>query len=138
MRIERFEDIVAWQKARKLVSAIYELTSHDPLFHDFALRDQLRSAAISIPANIAEGFERSRLREFHQFLSIAKASCAEVRTYLYIVGDVGYAKPEKILAAAEEVARIIGGLRSSVAVQLKPRLRTQDAGPRTKKCSSKT
>ena len=91
-----------------------------------------------MPANIAEGFERSRLREFHQFLSIAKASCAEVRTYLYIVGDVGYAKPEKILAAAEEVARIIGGLRSSVAAKLKTRLRTQDSGLRTQKCSSKT
>ena len=56
MRIERFEDIVAWQKARKLVTAVYKLTSKDPLLHDFALRDQLRSAAISIPANIAEGF----------------------------------------------------------------------------------
>ena len=131
MRIERFEDIVAWQKARKLVKAIYELTSTDPLLHDFRLRDQLRSAAISIPANIAEGFERSRLREFHQFLSVAKASCAELRTYLYIVSDIGYAETQKPLAAAEEVARIIGGLRSSVAAQLKPRLRTQDTGHRT-------
>src|SRR5437762_82755 len=101
MRIERFEDIVAWQKARKLVAAIYDLTAKGPIQRDFALRDQLRSAAISIPANIAEGFERSRLREFHQYLSIAKGSCAEVRTYLYIVGDVGYANTKEILAAAE-------------------------------------
>jgi four helix bundle protein len=138
MRIERFEDLIAWQKARKLVKAVYALTLTDPLLHDFELRNQLRGAAISIPANIAEGFERSRLREFHQFLSVAKSSCAEVRTYLYIVSDVGYAETTKILAAAEEVARIIGGLRSAVAAKLKTRLRTQDSGLRTRKCSSKT
>ena len=120
------------------MTAIYALTSNGALERDFELRNQLRGAAISIPANIAEGFERSRPREFHQFLSVAKSSCAEVRTYLYIVNDVGYAETRTILTAAEEVARIIGGLRASVAAKLKTKLRTQDSGLRTQKCSSKT
>ena len=142
MRIERFEDIVAWQKARKLVTAVYKLTRTTPLDHDFALRNQLRSAAISIPANIAEGFERSRPREFHQFLSIAKASCAELRTYLYIVVDVGYADAETVrplMLAAREVGKVIGGFRSTIARTIRTRLSTQHSALSTpNRCSSKT
>jgi four helix bundle protein len=85
---------------------------------DFTLRDQIRKAAISIPSNIAEGFERARTAEFHQFLSIAKASYAEVRTQIYIALDVEHIDgPASValLSQAEEVGRVIGGLRSSVA-----------------------
>jgi four helix bundle protein len=141
MRIERFEDIVAWQKARKLVAAIYKLTCTEPLRHDFALRNQIRSSAISIPANIAEGFERSRPRELHQFLSIAKASCAELRTYLYIVSDIGYADAKDVqplMLAAREVGRVIGGFRSTVAANMRKQLSTQHSALSTRKCSSKT
>jgi four helix bundle protein len=84
---------------------------------DFGLSGQIQRAAISIMSNIAEGFERGRLREFHQFLSTAKASCAEVRSQLYASYDIGYLEKkefDQIMAQAEEVARIIGGLRSSV------------------------
>ncbi len=69
-------------------------------------------------ANIAEGFERNRQAEFHQFLSMAKASCAEVRSHLYVTLDVGYvdqAAFERLMELAQEVGRIVGGLRASVA-----------------------
>jgi four helix bundle protein len=120
MRIERFEDLIAWQKARVLTKDVY-LTTMDPRFErDFALCGQIRKSAISVPSNIAEGFERGGRREFHQFLSIAKGSCAELRTQIYIAADVGYideATSTRLLAAASEVARILGGLRKAVAKQ---------------------
>ena len=108
-RIEKFEDLIAWQKARKLTAKIYELTNVGAFARDFGLRDQIRRAAVSVMSNIAEGFERNRPKEFHQFLSIAKGSCAEVRSQLYIALDVGYLDEptfRQVLADAEEVGRI--------------------------------
>jgi four helix bundle protein len=84
-RIEHFEDFVAWQKARVLTAKIYRVTDEGKFARDFGLRDQIRRAAVSIMSNIAEGFERGRAAEFHQFLSIAKASCAELRSQLYLL-----------------------------------------------------
>jgi four helix bundle protein len=80
--IERFEDIEAWKLARKLTSLIYEVSAARDFSRDFALRDQIRRASISIVSNIAEGFERDGDREFLQFLSVAKGSCGEVRAQL--------------------------------------------------------
>ena len=120
MRIERFEDIIAWQKARVLVRDIYDVASERPFSRDFALRDQITRAVISVPSNIAEGFERSRRAEFHQFLSIAKGSCGEVRTQIYLAYDIGYIDDQQrrvLLGSAEEVGRIIGGLRAKVAAK---------------------
>ena len=71
-KVERFEDLVAWQKARVLTKAIYEMMGQGDIVKDFGLKDQMRRAAVSIMSNIAEGFERNRPAEFHQFLSIAK------------------------------------------------------------------
>ena len=119
-RIEKFEDIEAWQKARELTREIYRLTNQGAFAKDFGLRDQIRRASVSIMSNIAEGFERNRRAEFHQFLSTAKASCAEVRSQLYVAFDIGYIDKgtfERLLQQAEEVARIIGGLRVSVQKQ---------------------
>ena len=116
--MERFEDIVAWQKARELTAEIYRFSQQERLRKDFALRDQMVRAAISIMANIAEGFERGRLSEFHQFLSISKASCAELRSHLYVALDADYLTAEEfetLRLKAEEVGRILGGLRHSVA-----------------------
>ncbi|MGH2353723.1 MAG: four helix bundle protein [Chloroflexota bacterium] len=116
-RIERFEDFVAWQRARLLTAHIYRITASESLARDFSLRDQMRRAAVSIMSNIAEGFERGRDAEFHHFLSIAKASCAEVRSQLYVALDAGYICQDDfdtLLVDAEEVGRVIGGLRASV------------------------
>ena len=70
---QSFEEIISWQKARLLTSAIYTVTRVGDFSRDFGLRDQIRKASVSIMANIAEGFERGTNREFHRFLCIAKA-----------------------------------------------------------------
>ena len=117
MQIRRFEDLIAWLKARELTKNVYLLTATERFSRDFGLRDQIQRAAVSIMSNIAEGFERGGKAEFHQFLVIAKGSCAEVRSQLYVALDVGYITNEqfeKTRAQAEEVGRIIGGLRASL------------------------
>jgi four helix bundle protein len=116
-RIERFEDLVAWQKARVLTGEIYRTTRSDSFYLDASLKSQLRRASVSIMANIAEGFERSRPSEFHQFLSVAKASCAEVRSHLYVALDAGFVTRDEfnnLKALTEEVGRVVGGLRAAV------------------------
>ncbi|MGH7232963.1 MAG: four helix bundle protein [Nitrospiraceae bacterium] len=116
----RFEDLIAWQKARALTQTIYEITSARQFDKDYALRDQLRRSAVSVMSNLAEGFERGGRSEFHQFLSMSKASCAELRSQIYVAFDVQYIDKQafvRLLAHAEEVGRIIGGLRSAVQLQ---------------------
>lgn len=115
--IERFEDLVAWQKARKLTQEVYRITREGSFAKDFGLSGQIQRAAVSVMSNIAEGFERGGRSEFHRFLSIAKASCAEVRSQLYVAFDIGHLSQAafgKVLAQAEELGRIIGGLRISI------------------------
>ena len=115
--IRRFEDFLAWQKARELAKEIYTSTRSGEFSRDYGLRDQIRRAVVSVVSNIAEGFECGSDREFSQFLVIAKASCAEVRAQLYVAFDVGYLTQnefEKLSEQANEVSRLIGGLRASV------------------------
>ena len=116
-KIEKFEDLIAWQKARLLTAEIYKITSENRFARDYGLKDQIQRAAVSVMSNLAEGFERGRPSEFHQFLSVAKASCAELRSQLYVAFDVGYVDEEhfhKLMKAAQEVGQIIGGLRAAV------------------------
>ncbi|TDY02669.1 four helix bundle protein [Thiohalophilus thiocyanatoxydans] len=118
--IKRFEDLVAWQKSRDMAATIYKTTGEGSFSKDFALRDQIRRAAVSVMSNIAEGFERKGSKEFHQFLVVAKASCAEVRSQLYVALDVGYINKnifEHLYESSVEVSKIISGLRASVAKQ---------------------
>jgi len=116
-KIEKFEDFIAWQKARKLTSNVYRATSKGEFARDFGLKDQIRRAAVSSMSNLAEGFERGRATEFHQFLSVAKGSCVELRTQLYVALDVGYltnSEFDALMTQATEVGQILGGLRLSV------------------------
>jgi four helix bundle protein len=116
--------LITWQKARELTRRVYEITRTREFAKDLRLSGQIQSAAVSIMSNIAEGFERSGLGEFHQFLSTAKASCAELRSQLYVALDVRYIDErtfQNLRLQAEEVGRIIGGLRVSVAQQRKNR-----------------
>src|SRR5574340_118989 len=119
-RVERFEDLIALQKARQLAAAIYRATSVGGFAKDFGLRDQIQRAAVSVVSNIAEGFERGSRSEFHQFLVVSKASAAEVRSQLYVALDVGYLDQpnfDTLMNQACEVSKIIVGLRSSVQKQ---------------------
>jgi four helix bundle protein len=119
-RIERFEDLIAWQKARALTREIYSVSRAGAFARDFGLGRQIQRAAVSVMSNIAEGFERGGRAEFHQFLSTAKASCAELRSQLYVALDAGYlnqAEFDRLIGVAAEVGRVVGGLRAAVARQ---------------------
>lgn len=108
-----FEEIEAWQKARLLVSEIYAMTNQGAFAKDYALRDQIRRAGISIMSNIAEGFGRDGAREFVQFLSIAKGSVNEVKAQFYVALDQGYISQRDFDSASVLIAEIagqIGGL----------------------------
>jgi four helix bundle protein len=129
MKVERFEDLVAWQKARALTKAIYQVTHQGAFARDFGLAGQIQRASVSIMSNIAEGFERGGRAEFHQFLSTAKASCAELRSQLYVALDACYLDDvvfNQLMTQAEEVARIVGGLRASVQRQRDEQRRNRD------------
>jgi four helix bundle protein len=116
--IERFEDLIAWQKARVLAAEIYRTTRQGDFSRDFGLTGQMQRAAVSIMSNIAEGYERGSTAEFERFLWMAKGSCAELRSQLYVARDIGYLgipDSERLMAMADEVGRVLGGLRASVA-----------------------
>jgi four helix bundle protein len=121
-RIDKFEDLIAWLKARELTKEVYQISQKGAFARDFGLAGQIQRASVSIMSNVAEGFERGGRSEFHQFLSVAKASCAEVRSLLYVALDVKYidkSKFRKIMDKAKEVGRVVGGLRASVEKQKK-------------------
>ena len=113
--VRKFQDLMAWQKARALVREIYGLTSDKMFERDWAFRDQLRRSAISTMSNIAEGFARKGDVEFARFLDIARGSAAEVQSLLFVASDVGYLNREgfaRLNALVEETQAIIGGLTS--------------------------
>jgi four helix bundle protein len=110
---QSFEEIEAWQAARKLTSQIYAISSQAAFSKDFGLRDQIRRASVSILSNIAEGFERNGTAEFLQFLAIAKGSAGEVRAQLYVALDQNYISKEtfeELLHLATKISRMIDGL----------------------------
>jgi len=92
-KIECFEDLRVWQQGIQLVKQIHLITSEGQLSRDFGLRDQMRRAAVSIPTNIAEGFERASRKEYLYFLNIAKGSAGELRSLLTVALEVGYIEP---------------------------------------------
>lgn len=119
MTVTRFEDPVAWQKARILTVDIYRLTRSSAFSGDRALASQLQRASVSVMSNIAEGFERTNQGDYHRFLIMAKGSCGEIRAQLYVALDVGYIQEREfaqLSLQATEVSRVIGGLIRSVDV----------------------
>lgn len=114
-KIERFEDLEVWKKARELTKEIYEITEKNGFGKDYGLRDQIRRAAVSIMSNIAEGFERRGDREFQYFLSIAKGSAGEVRSQLYVALDACLINEDhfnKLIILVQEISRKVYGLNN--------------------------
>lgn len=114
MKIERFEDIVAWQKAKRMTAIIYSLFKNNK---DYGFRDQIQRASVSIMNNIAEGFERKSNAEFRQFLYIAKGSCGEVRSMIYLAKDLDYISESdfnKVLQESIEISKTISGFIKSL------------------------
>jgi four helix bundle protein len=123
MKITRFEDIDAWQEARKLVKMVYEVINNSPKFRrDFRLVNQVQDAAISSMSNIAEGFSRKGNKEFIQFLFISKSSAAEVQSQFYVALDQEYINEDdfgRIYNQAEVVSRMDSGFIKYLNSQLK-------------------
>lgn len=110
--IKKFEDLGVWQEARELCKEIYMHISKTPFSNDYALVNQINRSSGSIMDNIAEGFERSGNREFIQFLTISKASCAEVKSQVYRAFDRQYlseSESEKLSAKTQSLINQLGG-----------------------------
>lgn len=105
-KIESFEELRVWQKGIELVKQVYVSTAEGDFKKDFGLRDQLRRAAVSIPTNIAEGFERASRKEYLLFLNIAKGSAGEVRSLLRVAFEVGYLDRQNYERLRDEVVTL--------------------------------
>jgi four helix bundle protein len=106
MTIIRFEDIHAWQAARELCKIVYRFTRSEKFSRDFGLVDQARRAAVSIMANIAEGFDSRSNSEFIQFLYYALRSASELQSHIYIAQDQDYISEAEFAGVYEEAARV--------------------------------
>ena len=115
--INRFEDIIGWQEARKLTKDIYSLTNRQPFFRDLGLRDQIQRASVSTMSNIAEGFDCQSKVEFSRFLGIARRSAVEVQSLLYValdVQDIDAAAFQRHYEQARKTKALIGGFKKSL------------------------
>lgn len=119
----KFEDLEVWQQARTLVNGVYALTKEASLAKDFGLRDQVQRASVSVMTNIAEGFERTGVPEKLHFYNIARASCGEVRSLLYVIAD-NYLKSSEDALKLMELAINTGKLLSGLIASSKRRLKS--------------
>jgi len=109
-----FKELIVWQKAHQFVLGIYRFTREFPMNERFGLTSQIRRAAVSIPANIAEGFPKRGTNDKVRFLNIAQGSLEEVHYYLILAKDLGYGDFEKLLGLYEEIGRLLNGYASAI------------------------
>jgi four helix bundle protein len=116
----KIEDLEVWKKGCRLTVDIYKLTGEGKFEKDWGFRDQLRRASLSIPSNVAVGYERKSVKEFKHFLNIALGSCAELRTQLYIAHAVEYITKdqmnnmvEKCLELSAQISKLSKNLKTS-------------------------
>ena len=119
--IQSFRDLQVWQSGMELVVEVYELTRALAKSEIYGLSSQLQRAAVSVPANIAEGHTRNHLREYLQFLSIARSSLAEVATYLELIERLSFVLPERtqpLIECTVALNRQLLALRDSLSTRL--------------------
>lgn len=117
LKAETFEDLLVWQKAMNLVESVYRECRSGPLAKDWGLRDQLQRAAVSIPANIAEGYERATRKEYVHFLAIAKGSAGELRCLIqagHRVQHLNESQSEEFIHQVTKISRMLKGLMQSL------------------------
>lgn len=109
-----FQDLLVWQKAHRFVLDVYSLTAAFPKQETYGLSLQMRRAAVSIAANIAEGFRRRSKAEKVRFLNIAEGSAEECRYFLILAKDLGYVDPRNTTVALEEVSRLLNAYSTAI------------------------
>ncbi len=109
-----FQDLLVWQKAHRFVLAVYTLTAAFPKQETYGLCLQMRRAAVSIPANIAEGFRRRGKADKARFMNMSEGSIEECRYYLILTKDLGYADTQGLSASLEEVSRLLGAYAAAI------------------------
>src|ERR1044071_5645171 len=109
-----FRDLMVWQKAHEFVLVVYRFTESFPDREKFGLSHQMRRAAVSIPANIAEGFGKRSQAEKARFLNIAEGSLEECRYYLILTHDLGYGQTDSLTATLEEVSRLLNAYTRAI------------------------
>ena len=114
MKAKTFEDLVVWQKSHQFVLEIYGLTQAFPKFEIFGLTSQIRRAAVSVPANIAEGFKRKGKADKKRFFNISQGSLEEVRYYLILANDLGYADTKKLKTDLDEIGRMLNAYMKAI------------------------
>ncbi len=113
MNIKNYQDLQVWQKGRALVSIIYKITHDFPKHEQYGITQQIQRAAVSVPANIAEGSSKRSTAEFIRFLNIAYGSLSEVETFLFLSKDLGYIDDDELSYAIDltsELGRMLNGL----------------------------
>lgn len=109
-----FQDLLVWQKSHQFVLAVYAITTSFPKQESYGLSLQLRRAAVSIPANIAEGFRRRGKADKARFMNMAEGSIEECRYYLILAKDLGYADTQRLTTSLEEVSRLLGAYAAAI------------------------
>jgi four helix bundle protein len=104
----RFEDLIVWQKSHQLTLRVYRVTQSFPKHEIYGLAAQMRKAAVSVPANIAEGFSKRGKSDKARFMNIAQGSLEELRYYTILARDLEYTRPESSWPEMDEVARLLG------------------------------
>jgi len=115
---QSFRDLIVWQKAHQFVLGIYKLTEHFPNSELYGLSSQLTRAAVSVPANIAEGFRKRSRREKHRYMEIAHSSLEECRYYLILVADLGYGNINELEQLLTEVSRMLYAYKATLRAKM--------------------